>query len=460
MEEKPYEKGAKLDSFPTPEEIVSHLDNYIIGQSEGKKAVAIALRNRWRRQRVVGQLKDEIYPNNIILIGPTGVGKTEIARRLAGLAHAPFIKVEASRFTEIGYVGRDVESMVRDLVEISVSMVRQEKTKMVEQKAAQFAEERILDILLPTSAKSDRSEIKVLDVNEPSGTTREKMRALLRQGKLDDRVVELQVSRSSTPFVEIFSQTGVEDLSVALEDAFGGKLPKRKKKRKMPIKEALRYVQNEEAEKLVDMDEVVNEARKRAEQSGIIFVDEIDKIAGSGATSGPDVSREGVQRDLLPIVEGSSVMTKYGLIKTNHILFIAAGAFHNKKPSDLIPEMQGRFPIRVELSGLTQKDFQRILVEPENSLIKQYVALLATEGVTLEFTEDAIEAIANIAARVNESTENIGARRLHTIMTKLLEDLLYGAPYSDTKKIKITKRSVNDKLENIVRDVDMSRYIL
>lgn len=460
MEEKPYEKGAKLDSFPTPEEIVSHLDNYIIGQSEGKKAVAIALRNRWRRQRVIGQLKDEIYPNNIILIGPTGVGKTEIARRLAGLAHAPFIKVEASRFTEIGYVGRDVESMVRDLVEISVSMVRQEKTKMVEQKAAQFVEERILDILLPTPAKSNRNETKVLDVSEPTDTTREKMRALLRQGKLDDRIVELQVSKSSMPFVEIFSQAGVEDLSVALEDAFGGKLPKRKKKRKMPIKEALRYVQNEEVEKLVDMDEVVNEARKRTEQSGIIFVDEIDKIAGSGTTSGPDVSREGVQRDLLPIVEGSSVMTKYGLIKTNHILFIAAGAFHNKKPSDLIPEMQGRFPIRVELSGLTQKDFQRILVEPENSLIKQYIALLSTEGVTLEFTEDAIEAIANIAARVNESTENIGARRLHTIMTKLLEDLLYGAPYSETKKIKITKHSVNDKLEGIVRDVDMSRYIL
>jgi ATP-dependent HslUV protease ATP-binding subunit HslU len=459
MEDVSFQKGTKLDTFPTPDVIVSRLDNYIIGQAEAKKAVAIALRNRWRRQRVIGQIKDEIYPNNIILIGPTGVGKTEIARRLAGLAHAPFIKVEASRFTEVGYVGRDVESMVRDLIEISVNMVRQEKNKLVEEKAKQFAEERILDILLPTPSKLNR-ENKAISAAGSDKTTREKMRARLRQGALDERIIELQVSRSNIPFVEVFSQAGVEELSVALEDAFGGKLPKKKKKRKIPIKEAVRYLQNEEAEKLIDMDEVVNEARKRTEQSGIIFVDEIDKIAGSGATSGPDVSREGVQRDLLPIVEGSSVMTKYGLIKTNHILFIAAGAFHNKKPSDLIPELQGRFPIRVELSGLTQEDFQKILVEPENSLIKQYIALLSTEGVTLEFTEDAIEAIAHIAARVNDSTENIGARRLHTVMTKLLEEILFAAPSVTVKEMKITKRYVLDKLESIISDVDVSRYIL
>ena len=460
MEEKAYKKKVTLDIFLTPEEIVAKLDRYVIGQSDAKKAVAIALRNRWRRQRVVGKLKDEIYPNNIILIGPTGVGKSEIARRLAGLAHAPFIKVEASRFTEVGYVGRDVESMVRDLVEISVNIVRQEQTTMVAEKAKQFVEERILDILLPRPVTSTPPDAKVTDVGESISTTREKMRALLHQGKLDDRMVEIEVSKQKMPFIEVFSQAGIEELSVALEETFGGKLLKKKKKRKMSVKEALLYLQNEEAEKLIDMDEVINEARTRAENSGIVFIDEIDKIAGGGAISGPDVSREGVQRDLLPIIEGSSVMTKYGLLKTNHILFISAGAFHNKKPSDLIPELQGRFPIRVELSALTQEDFQRILTEPENSLSKQYTALLATEGVTLEFTEDAIVAIAQIAAKVNESTENIGARRLHTIMTKLLEELLFAAPRSSTKRIKITSRHVNDKLANIVRDVDLSRYIL
>ncbi|KPL13774.1 hypothetical protein AMJ74_04605 [candidate division WOR_3 bacterium SM1_77] len=459
MEEKASLKTVRSDAFPTPEEIVVRLDRYIISQSEAKKAVAIALRNRWRRQRVQGKIKEEIYPNNIILIGPTGVGKTEIARRLAGLARAPFMKVEASRFTEVGYVGRDVESMVRDLVEISVNIVRQEKTIMVQEKAEQYAEERILDILLPSPAKPDKDQT-VMDTGETVRDTREKMRKLLHQGKLDERLVELEVSRqAAAPFIEIFSQSGIEDLSVALEEAFGSKMPRRKKRRKMPVKEAVKYLQNEEAEKLVDMDEVINEARQRAENSGIIFVDEIDKIAGGGTTSGPDVSREGVQRDLLPIVEGSNVMTKYGMIKTNHILFIAAGAFHNKKPSDLIPELQGRFPIRVELGALSEEDFRRILVEPENSLIKQYVALLASDGVMLEFSEDAIEAIAQIAAKVNETTENIGARRLHTIMTKLLEELLFSAPGLE-KKIRITREYVDGKLGDIVRNVDVSRYIL
>ena len=459
MGDKASLKTVKSDAFPTPEEIVARLDRYIISQSEAKKAVAIALRNRWRRQRVSGRIKEEIYPNNIILIGPTGVGKTEIARRLAGLARAPFMKVEASRFTEVGYVGRDVESMVRDLVEISVNMVRQEKTATVQEKAKQYAEERILDILLPAPVKPDKAQIAV-DTDTKVSDTREKMRQLLHQGKLDERVVELEVSRqAAAPFIEIFSQSGIEDLSVALEEAFGSKMPRRKKKRKMPVKEAVKYLQNEEAEKLVDMDEVVNEARQRAENSGIIFVDEIDKIAGGGTTGGPDVSREGVQRDLLPIVEGSNVMTKYGMIKTNHILFIAAGAFHNKKPSDLIPELQGRFPIRVELGALGEEDFRRILVEPENSLIKQYVALLASDGVMLEFSDDAIEAIAQIAAKVNDTTENIGARRLHTIMTKLLEELLFTAPRAE-KKVRITREYVDGKLGDIVRNVDVSRYIL
>jgi ATP-dependent HslUV protease ATP-binding subunit HslU len=459
MEEKASMVTVKLDAFPTPEEIVERLDKYIVGQSEAKKAVAIALRNRWRRRRVEGKIKEEIYPNNIVLIGPTGVGKTEIARRLAGLAQAPFIKVEASRFTEVGYVGRDVESMVRDLVEISVNMVRQEKTRLVQEKARQYAEERILDILLPTPAKATAEKTEV-ETKETGRDTREKMRSLLHQGKLDGRVVELEVSRQvAMPFVEIFSQSGIEDLSVALEEAFGSKMRKRRKKRKMSVKEAIRYLQNEEAEKLVDMDEVINEARQRTENSGIVFIDEIDKIAGGGATSGPDVSREGVQRDLLPIIEGSNVMTKYGMIKTNHILFIAAGAFHNKKPSDLIPELQGRFPIRVELSPLTEGDFRRILVEPENSLIKQYVALLASDGVQLDFSEDAIEAIARIAAKVNETTENIGARRLHTIMTKLLEELLFAAPYGE-EEVRITRDYVDKKLGDIVRNVDVSRYIL
>uniref|UniRef100_A0A7V0Z4D4 ATP-dependent protease ATPase subunit HslU n=1 Tax=candidate division WOR-3 bacterium TaxID=2052148 RepID=A0A7V0Z4D4_UNCW3 len=441
-----------MEDYLTPEEIVARLDRYIVGQSEAKKAVAIALRNRWRRQRVRGKIKEEIYPNNIILIGPTGVGKTEIARRLADLANAPFVKVEASRYTEVGYVGRDVESMVRDLVEIAVSMVREEKYRTVEEKARQYAEERILDIILPRPVRNDK--------NGTNNQTREKIRALLRQNKLDDRIVEIEVARRSTPFIEIFSQSGIEDFSIAIEEALGNKLPKKKKKKKMTVKEAMKYLQIEETDRLIDMDEVINEARERAEQTGIIFIDEIDKIAGSGITSGPDVSREGVQRDLLPIVEGSSVMTKYGMVKTDHILFIAAGAFHNKKPSDLIPELQGRFPIRVELSPLTKEDFCRILVEPENSLIKQYIALFKTEGIELEFTDDAINAIAETAAKVNESTENIGARRLHTVMSKLLEELLYTAPNINMKSIKITGDYVYRKLAEIAKNVDVSRYIL
>uniref|UniRef100_A0A7V3RI49 ATP-dependent protease ATPase subunit HslU n=1 Tax=candidate division WOR-3 bacterium TaxID=2052148 RepID=A0A7V3RI49_UNCW3 len=452
MEAKAIQRVKSPEDYLTPEEIVNRLDRYIIGQTAAKRAVAIALRNRWRRQRVQGKIKDEIYPNNIILIGPTGVGKTEIARRLADLANAPFVKVEASRYTEVGYVGRDVESMVRDLVEIAVNMVRQEKYRAVEEKARQYAEERILDIILPGVSKNSK--------DSSNSQTREKMRAFLRANKLDDRIVEVEVTRKTTPFIEIFSQAGIEDFSIAIEEALGNKLPKKRKKKKMTVKEALKYLEMEEMDKLIDMDEVINEAKERAEQSGIIFIDEIDKIAGSGMTSGPDVSREGVQRDLLPIVEGSSVMTKYGMVKTDHILFIAAGAFHNKKPSDLIPELQGRFPIRVELSPLTKEDFCRILVEPENSLIKQYIALFKTEGINLEFTDDAISAIAEIAAKVNEATENIGARRLHTVMTKLLEDLLYAAPNISVKNIKITGDYVQKKLADIVKNIDVSRYIL
>ncbi len=444
--------NVKTKEWLTPKEIVRELDRYIIGQHKAKRAVAIALRNRWRRQQVEGNLKEEIYPNNIILIGPTGVGKTEIARRLARLANAPFIKVEASKFTEVGYVGRDVESMIRDLISIAVNMVKFEKTEFVKERAQVLAEERILDILLPLTPRISDEE----NVNE----TREKLRKLLTDGKLDNRTVDIEVTKQALPFVEVFSQAGVEELNLAIEDVLGSQMPRRTKKRKVMVKDALRILLLEEAQKLIDMDEVISEAITRVENSGIIFLDEIDKIVGKQETVGPDVSREGVQRDLLPIVEGSNVMTKYGMIKTNHILFVAAGAFHNKKPSDLIPELQGRFPIRVELDSLTREDFKLILTKPENALIKQYIAIFQTDGVNIKFTSDAVDEIANIANKVNQETENIGARRLHTVMNALLEDYLFMIPDARTTEIEIDARYVQKKLKNIVENVDVSRYIL
>ncbi len=457
----------------TPQQIVRELDKYIIGQHEAKKSVAIALRNRYRRQQVQGALKEEIMPNNIIMIGHTGVGKTEIARRLAKLSGAPFVKVEASKFTEVGYVGRDVESMIRDLIDLSVSMVRQEKSAEVQDKARQLAEERILDILLPPVRKSSSQLAKPFDddAEEQGGTkseteindkSREKMRERLRQGKLDERTVEIEIASDPQGMMQILGPFGpAEDLGGMLQDIVGG-LPKKRKKRRVAVAEAKTIFEQEEIQKLIDMDAVTKEAIHRVEESGIVFIDEIDKIAtADGARGGPDVSREGVQRDLLPIVEGSTVATKYGMVKTDHILFIASGAFHVSKPSDLIPELQGRFPIRVELKSLTEDDFVKILVQPENALIKQYTALLKTEGVDLEFTEDGIREIAATAAQVNESVENIGARRLHTIMTSLLEDLMFEVPENyPGKKVVIDKRFVENRLSKIAKDRDLSRYIL
>ncbi len=441
----------------TPREIVSELDRYIVGQKEAKRAVAIALRNRWRRQHVPEELREEIAPKNIIMIGPTGVGKTEISRRLAKLAQAPFIKVEASKFTEVGYVGRDVESIVRDLIDLAVNMVKEEEKKAVEIKARELAEERILDILLPTSPTTKPPGTE----EETSGqATRGKLRKMLREGKLDDRSVEVEITRNAMPMVEVLAPQGMEEMESNLKEMFSNLLPKRTKKKTVKVPEALEILCQEEASKLVDMDKVVGEATRRVEQSGIVFIDEIDKIAGRESSQGPDVSREGVQRDLLPIVEGSSVNTKYGLVRTDHVLFIASGAFHSSKPSDLIPEFQGRFPIRVELGSLGKEDFVRILTEPKNALIKQYVALLETEKVQLDFRQDAIEEIARMAAEVNDRAENIGARRLHTIMERLVDEISYAAPEMPGQKISIDAQYVRDRLNPILKDEDLSRYIL
>jgi ATP-dependent HslUV protease ATP-binding subunit HslU len=442
----------------TPRQIVAELDKYIVGQHEAKRAVAIALRNRWRRTKLPPDLRDEVAPKNIIMIGPTGVGKTEIARRLARLADAPFIKVEASKYTEVGYVGRDVESMIRDLVELAVNMVRGEKTHLVEERAKESAEERLLDLLLPSSRPGAFSQAVAPEAG-PGHDTREKLRQRLREGVLDDRTVELDVRDRSIPMIEVLGQ-GMEEMQENLKEMLGNLLPQRTKRRKVRVKEARRILTQEEAEKLVDKEEVVSEAIRRVEGLGIVFLDEIDKIAGRGQMQGPDVSREGVQRDLLPIVEGGTVNTKYGLVRTDHILFVAAGAFHVSKPSDLIPELQGRFPLRVELKSLTREDFIRILTEPENALTKQYTALLATEGVRLSFTQDAVEEIAAIATQVNDATENIGARRLYTIMERLLDEVSFEAPHMEGAKVEINAEYVRRTLASIVKDQDLSRYIL
>jgi ATP-dependent HslUV protease ATP-binding subunit HslU len=453
----------------TPAEIVRELDKFIIGQHDAKRMVAIALRNRWRRQQVPEHLRDEIAPKNIIMIGPTGVGKTEIARRLARLAQSPFLKIEASKFTEVGYVGRDVESMVRDLMELAVSMVRSEELETVKLKAEELAEEKLLDILLPPKRQQEAKEqlleapgeIKAAQEEaDQADSTREKLRKLLKQGSLDDRYVELDVPDRNFPMIEIFAGTGMEEMDFNLRDMLGSMLPQRTKRRKVKIPEAREILVQQESQRLIDMDKVIKLAIERVEHSGIIFLDEIDKIAGRESGRGPDVSREGVQRDLLPIVEGSTVTTKYGMVKTDHILFIASGAFHISKPSDLIPELQGRFPIRVELTSLSKEDFVRILKEPENALIVQYVSLLKTEEVELVFNDEAIDEIAGIAFEVNSRMENIGARRLHTIMEKLLSDVSFSAPDLKGQSIPITKNYVLEKLQDIVKDEDLSRYIL
>jgi ATP-dependent HslUV protease ATP-binding subunit HslU len=447
----------------TPKKIVEALDKYIIGQKDAKKAVAIALRNRWRRQLLSDDMKDEILPKNILMIGPTGVGKTEIARRLAKLAQAPFVKVEASKFTEVGYVGRDVESMVRDLAGLALNMVTEEEMIKVDKHARDLAEERLLDLLIPPprSPKKDEEEIpgEAEDTAKKHIQTREKFRIKLKNRELDERYIDLDVKEKVMPF-GVVSNVGMDDLEINLKDMLGNFMPEKAKRKKVKVPEALRIITQEEASKLVDMDKVGREAIKRAEQNGIIFIDEIDKIVSSGSGQGPDVSREGVQRDMLPIVEGSTVSTKHGPVKTDHILFVAAGAFSMSKPSDLIPELQGRFPIRAELDALGKDEFLRILQEPKNALIKQYIALIGTEGLKIEFTEDSIEEIASKAATVNEKTENIGARRLHTILEKLLEDISFNAPDMKKDAITIDKEYVIEKLGDIIDDKDLSRYIL
>ena len=456
-----------------PRQVVEELDKYIVGQSQAKRCVAIALRNRWRSRHLSEEMQDEVIPKNILMIGSTGVGKTEIARRLAKLVKAPFVKVEATKFTEVGYVGRDVESMVRDLAESAVRMLKQEKLEEVQDKAKEMAEERILDIFVPEpKAKSVSNPLNALfgnkeetveeaTVEQPKYSAgREFVRKRLHKGELEQDIIEIDVEPKSSPVIGMFAGSGMEDMSNNIQDMIGNLMPKKRKKRKVTVAQAREIFTQEEAQKLLDMEAISHEAIKMAERNGIIFLDEIDKVAVKGSSSGPDVSREGVQRDILPIVEGSTVATKYGQIKTDHILFIAAGAFHMAKPSDLIPELQGRFPIRVELTSLTEADFKRILTEPTNALLKQYEALLATEGVTITFTEDAIERLAQIACQVNEQTENIGARRLHTIMEKLLEDLSFEAPELVNKDVVIDKEYVNEKMDGIVQNRDLSQFIL
>jgi len=449
----------------TPREIVIELDKYIVGQAAAKRAVAIALRNRVRRQKLPPELAEEVLPKNILMIGPTGVGKTEIARRLARLAGCPFVKVEASKYTEVGYVGRDVESMVRDLVETAIDMVREEKLDEVAERAEQAAEERLLDLLLPPSPPpvdntGSAAETQAENARHESDRTRDKLRAQLREGKLDQRMVEVEVRERSMPALEIVSNQGIEEMDINVKDMLSGFFGQQKKKRKMTVSEALDYLIQEEENKLIDMDHVTRIATERAEQMGIIFIDEIDKIAGRESGHGPDVSREGVQRDILPIVEGTTVNTRYGMVRTDHILFIAAGAFHISKPSDLIPELQGRLPLRVELSALTEDDFVRILTEPKNALIKQYVALLDTEGVKLVFSDDAVAALARFAVMVNEQTENIGARRLHTILERVLDEISFEAPELKKKNVKVDGAYVAKQLADIAKNQDLSRYML
>ncbi len=462
------EEQIALDEL-TPREIVTELDKYVVGQNAAKRAVAIALRNRMRRQKLAPDLAEEIIPKNIIMIGPTGVGKTEIARRLARLANSPFLKVEASKFTEVGYVGRDVESMIRDLVEIAIDMVKEEKLEDVSDKAEMNAEERLLDLLLPSAgargeagfgARPSGDGGEIMMPVDTGARTREKLRQQLREGKLDDRMVELDVREKSFPAFEIISNQGVEEMDVNIKDMLPNIFGQRTKKRKMKVGEAFDYLIQEEEQRLIDMDQVTRIAVDRVENSGIIFLDEIDKIAGRESGHGPDVSREGVQRDILPIVEGTTVNTRYGMVRTDHILFIAAGAFHVSKPSDLIPELQGRFPIRVELQSLTIEDFIKILTEPKSSLVKQYTALLETEGLRLDFTQEALEEVARFAFRVNEGTENIGARRLHTIMERVLDEISFGAPDMKEKQITVDGDYVRRMLSDIVKDQDLSRYIL